>query len=361
MAFLATIKNKKEYQYVISLSLIIAIALPCFFLMEYIGNKVVALILLLAVSVLAMLFDILPVMITAVFSALIWNFFFIPPLYKFHIGTPEDVLLFMMYFAIAMMNAVLTSKIRKAEMQAKEKEERENTIKLYNTLLNSLSHELRTPISTIIGAVDTLKSEEIKLSPADREDLLSEINIAGLRLNRQVDNLLNMSRLESGFIKPKLDWCDVNELMHKVIQSFQGESTGHKIVFESEDNIHLYRLDRGLIEHALHNILHNAILYTPKDTIIEVSIAYTETDCIITIGDYGPGFPESKLNEVFEKFYRLPDSLTGGTGLGLSIVKGFVEAHQGQVKLENRSNAKGAIFTISIPAEVSTIKDIENE
>lgn len=93
MLLFAKIMNYRPYQYILSLGLVIAIALPCFFLIDYIGNKTVALMLLLAVSILAMLFDILPVMITAAFSALVWNFFFIPPLYKFHIGTPEDVLL----------------------------------------------------------------------------------------------------------------------------------------------------------------------------------------------------------------------------------------------------------------------------
>ncbi len=361
MAFLTNIKNKIHYQFIVGISLIVIIALPCFFLERHIGNKVVALILLLAVSILAMLFDILPVMITAIFSALLWNFFFIPPLYKFSIGTPEDVLLFLMYFAIALLNAVLTSKIRKAEIRAKEKEERENTIMLYNTLLNSLSHELRTPISTIIGAVDTLKSKPSKLSRTNQNDLLSEINIASLRLNRQVENLLNMSRLESGFIRPQLDWCDLNELMHKVIQDFEEESSGHIIAFESDDSLPIFKLDPGLIEQVLKNILHNAIQYTPAGSKVEINLSYSERSCIITISDNGPGFPEDKLDRVFEKFFRMPKSLTGGTGLGLSIVKGFVEAHHGEVKLENKTGETGAIFKISIPTEISTLNDLEDE
>ncbi|MBN2173300.1 MAG: PAS domain-containing sensor histidine kinase [Bacteroidales bacterium] len=358
---LEKIKNNRPYQYIISLGLIIAIALPCFFLTEYIGNKTVALMLLLAVSILAMLFDILPVMITAVFSALVWNFFFIPPLYKFHISTPEDVLLFLMYFAIAMMNAVLTSKIRRAEIKAKEKEEKENTIKLYNTLLNSLSHELRTPISTIIGAVDILKSGSPKLSQKDNEELLSEINIAGMRLNRQVENLLNMSRLESGFIQPQLDWCDMNELIYNVIQSFEGESLNHKIIFNSDDSYPLFKMDRVLIEQVLQNLVQNAILYTPEGTKIELSIGHDEKNCIIIVADEGPGFPENNIETVFDKFYRLPESSTGGTGLGLSIVKGFVEAHNGIVKLENKQGRKGAIFKILIPVEVSYFNELKNE
>lgn len=361
MTLLTNIKSKIHYQFIVSIILIVIIALPCFFLERYIGNKVVALILLLAVSILAMLFDILPVMITAIFSALLWNFFFIPPLYKFSIGTPEDVLLFLMYFAIALLNAVLTSKIRKAELRAKEKEERENTILLYNTLLNSLSHELRTPISTIIGAVDTLKSKPSKLSRLNQDDLLSEINIASLRLNRQVENLLNMSRIESGFIKPQLDWCDINELIHKVIQDFKEESTDHTITFESDDSVPIFKLDPGLMEQVLKNIVHNALQYTPPGSKIDINLSHSERSCVITISDNGPGFPENNLDKVFEKFYRIPKSLTGGTGLGLSIVKGFVEAHQGEVKLENKTSKTGAIFTISIPTEITILNNLVDE
>lgn len=128
MLILSKIKGSLTHQYLIGIGLIIIIAIPCFLFDKYIGNKVVALILLLAVSILAMLFDILPVLVTAIFSALLWNFFFIHPLYKFNIGTPEDVLLFLMYFAIALMNAVLTSKIKKADLKLKEKLEKEKTI-----------------------------------------------------------------------------------------------------------------------------------------------------------------------------------------------------------------------------------------
>ena len=169
-----------------------------YFSVEFIGYRIVALILLLVVSLLAMLIDIFPVLVTALLSALIWNFFFIPPTFTFHIGTPEDALMFLMYFVIAMINAVLTFKIREFERKARDKEEKEKSIKLYNILLNSLSHELRTPIATIIGAIDTIKDNETKLSNNNKKELYSEIEIASFRLNRQVENLLNMSRLEAG-------------------------------------------------------------------------------------------------------------------------------------------------------------------
>lgn len=319
----------------------------------------VALILLMTVSIAAMLFEILPVLVAAVLSAIIWNFFFIPPIYTFHIRDAEDILMFLLYFTIALVNAVLSFKIREAEKKAREQEEKETTIKLYNTLLNSLSHELRTPISTILGAVDTLKENRKKLTEQNQLTLLSEIDTASIRLNRQVDNLLNMSRLESGMLKLNIDWCDINELIHSVIQKIPNPGS-HQIHFENNENLPLFKIDAGLTEQVIHNILHNAILYTPENSRIEIQATYSQNKCIVTIADNGKGFPEKEIQHAFEKFYRLPETKTGGSGLGLSIAKGFIDAHHGAIKLENKKNG-GALFTIELPVETSFLNNLKNE
>src|SRR5829696_3061601 len=215
-------------QYLYSIIIVIVISLLCFGLSEFIGYRVVAFILLLTVSLLAVTFDILPVLLSAVLSAFIWDFFFIPPRFTIHVDTTEDTILLIMYFVIAMISGVLTYKIRQIEKAARLKEERANSVKLYNTILNSLSHELRTPIATIIGATDNLQTNE-NLSVANKEQLISEISKASLRLNQQVENLLNISRLESGHIKPKNDWCDIEELIYQVVRRVEENDTEHKI------------------------------------------------------------------------------------------------------------------------------------
>nr|WP_255554110.1 ATP-binding protein [Mesonia aestuariivivens] len=344
----------------ISVLLVVFTAVLCFFSVDLVGYRAVALILLLVVSVNAILFEIFPVMLSALLSALIWNFFFIPPILNWQIATAEDVLMFFMYFVIAFINAVLTYQIRKFERKEREQKEREKSIKLYNSLLNSLSHELRTPISTIIGAIDTIKDNPTKLSDHNRNELYSEIEIASFRLNRQVENLLSMSRLEAGFIQPKIDWCDLNELVFSAIKDNENDAKDHKIVFTPKENMPLVKIDSGLTEQILFNLIHNAIQHTPKNTTIIIQLDDNLTHCFIEVIDNGKGFPKNEIEYVFDKFYRLNKSATGGTGLGLSIVKGFTEAMNGIIFLENRKEG-GANFTLKIPCEFSKNKNSENE
>ena len=165
----------KPRQYLYSLLLLFVVSLGCYVLSPYLDYRVVAFLLLLVVSVSAVLFDIMPVLITAALSAITWNFFFIPPYFTFRIDNTEDVVLFLMYFVIALVNAALTYKIRQVQKESQAKEEKANTIKLYNTLLNSLSHELRTPIATIVGATDSLQNLGNKLTDLNRHELINEI------------------------------------------------------------------------------------------------------------------------------------------------------------------------------------------
>lgn len=345
----------KPKQYIFSILLICILSGICYAFSPYIGYKVVAFILLVAVSLIAMTFDILPVFVAAIISALIWDFFFIPPRFTLHVSSTEDTILLVMYFLIALVNAVLTYKIRQMEKTVKQKEEKANAVKLYNTLLNSLSHELRTPIATIIGATDNLQINNKNLTEGNKEDLIAEISKASLRLNQQVENLLNMSRLESGFLQPKMDWCDINEIIYNAVKRIEENKIFQKITININPEIPLFKLDKGMLEQIVYNLLNNAILYTAPDRSIEV-VATCYADLLeIIVEDNGKGFPEEEIKNVFDKFYRLKNTKTGGTGLGLSIIKGFTEALGGAVALQNVSSG-GAKFTIQIPAKTSHLK-----
>jgi len=358
LALLRTRNLSKKNQYLISIILIVLTAILSFFSVDFIGYRAIALILLLVVSFNAILFDIFPVMLSALLSALIWNFFFISPIYTFHISNSEDMLMFLMYFLVAFVNTVLTFKIKKIEKNAREKEEKEKTLKLYNTLLNSLSHELRTPISAIIGSVDILQESDAKLTSDNRKSLLNEIEIAGLKLNDQVENLLNMSRLESGILKLKMDWCDLNEQIRLVIQNHF--LSNPRIIFKDEENFPICKLDIGIFEQILINLIRNALFYTAENCTVTISMKLNETILVVTVEDNGLGIPEEHINQIFDKFYRVPQTITGGTGLGLSIVKGFVEAHNGTIEVKNNI-PNGLKFDVFVPVEITYVNQLKNE
>lgn len=346
-------KINQRRQYLYSLLVIAAVFSVCFLLSAFVHYMVVAFILLLAVSILAISFDILPVLLSAALTAVIWNFFFIPPRFTFHIAKTEDVVLFSMYFIIAMVNGVLTFKIRQYEKVSREKEDKANTLKLYNTIINSLSHELRTPIATIIGATDALQMQK-NLPEFDKGVLLFEISKASIRLNHQVENLLNMSRLESGFLHPKTDWCDINEVVYEVMKMIDENRYTQNINININPELPMFRVDKGMMQQILYNLINNACQYTSHDSIIDLTAVSHGNMLTVTIQDNGPGFPEDEIQNVFEKFYRLRNSKTGGTGLGLSIVKGFTEALSGSVHVKNLTPS-GCRFTIDIRAEISNI------
>ena len=346
-------------QFFICIFSTIFVSFICFSLSNLISYRTVALLLLTTVSILSIFFTLYPVLTAATLSALIWDFFFIPPHFNFHLQSSDDILMLLMYFIIALINGVLTSKIRGIEKLELQKEERHNTIKLYKTLFDSLSHELRTPIATIVGASDNLLQENSHISENDKLKLTNEISIAAFRLNRLIDNLLNMQRLESGMLKLKLDWCEINELINSPVNRLSDELLTHNLQIIIQEDIPIVRLDFGLIEQALFNLLHNETIYTPLESTITISVNYANNILILCVSDDGKGFSEEELKLLFSKFYRSSAKTTGGSGLGLSIVKGFVEAHGGQVRVENNI-PQGAKFTLEIPVEILKIEDYKD-
>jgi two-component system sensor histidine kinase KdpD len=352
-------KVDRAKQLLYSFITIIVASIVCYVLSPLIGYRVVAFVLLLFVSLLAISFDILPVLLSAALSAFIWDFFFIPPRFTIHVDNTEDTILLIMYFLIAIISGVLTYKMRQIERASRLKEERANSVKLYNTILNSLSHELRTPLAAIIGATDNLQ-QNINLTQESREQLISEISKASLRLNQQVENLLNISRLESGHIQPRKDWCDVVELIYDVVKRVEENNVGRKIKINIDQNLPLCSTDKGMLDQVIYNLLNNAAIHTNVDSRIDISATCYADLLEIIIEDSGEGFKVVDYKEVFYKFSRDRMSKTSGSGLGLSIVKGFTEAMGGVVELQEVKTG-GSRFIISIPIKTAVVKIMENE
>jgi two-component system sensor histidine kinase KdpD len=484
-------------QYLLACGTIILASLLFFLATAFIDYRSVGMFLLFTVSILALFVGRGPIFAAATLSATIWNFFFIPPLFTFHIHSFSDWLMVGMYFIIALVGGELTGRIRGRETAVRRREEQAvslyalarelnsarslheivekatqqigsafdarvccflphgseslsneahpsstfkpgsekewsvaswvfhnrqpagrgtNTLpfaeaiyyplltrngivgvvgiaalahqpmpvdqegllqtflhqiavalekemlraaaeqthmlaeseRLHKTLLNSISHELRTPLVTITGAASSLIESDTADHPERRGILVGDIYSAAQRLNRLVKNLLDMSRLESGMLKPNLQWCDAGDLVQVVLRNLEKELADHRIRTEIAPDLPLVHIDFVLMEQVLTNILMNSAQYTPAGTEITLRVAAVENVFAFVIEDEGPGFPQEEIEHIFEKFYRLQKTKPGGTGLGLSIAKGFVEAHRGTIIAENRMD-RGARFIIRLP------------
>lgn len=493
---------KTAGHYAFSILVIGISVLICIPLSSNQGYHVVSYLLLSVVSLLATFMGIGPVFVASALSALVWNYFFIPPNYTFHIDKAEDILMFGLFFIIAMLNGIFTTRVRRQEQLALERENRTHTLfqltrnlskasgtnevlnvanaeiethfgitpyfilqngmnkliitpekkdstfltekqhsiaewsfthlqkagaftqnftadentyiplpgakitpgvlvykakeqfsgnkktfwdtcitlianalerefleeqaqkarfldesdRLYKTLFNSISHELRIPVATIMGASDTLLNSN---NSADTQAALcSEIFTASIRLNRVIENLLNMSRLESGRISARPNWHEINDLFNKVTEDLQNELKPFNVITSISENMPLVKIDFGLMEQILYNLIFNATQYAPVTSDITLSAEHVNNFLVLKVSDNGPGFPEDALPCVFNKFYRGTINKTGGLGLGLSIVKGFVEAQKGIITVKNRETG-GAVFTLTVPSEKPDIEHFE--
>ncbi len=215
------------------------------------------------------------------------------------------------------------------------------------TLLDSVSHELKTPLAAVQAGLDGLERQIGGDKPAAT---LAEMRAAVRRLRRVIDNLLDMTRIEAGVIEPKLDWCDVGDLVGEAIALAGDALAAHDVEVEGMEGLPMVKLDQPLIEQALSNILLNAAAWSGAGKKITIRAGVSEGRLLLSVLDEGPGLRNGDLRRVFEKFYRAPGARTGGTGLGLSIVEGFVRAHGGSVRAANRPGG-GAEFALEIPVE----------
>ena len=218
--------------------------------------------------------------------------------------------------------------------------------RLHRTLLDSVSHELRTPLAVLRSATENLARDD----GARRPHLMAEIRTATSRLDHLVGNLLDQTRLESGAIKPQLDWCDVRDLIAAARRGLGEALAAHPLKTEFPLEMPLFMADAALMEHVLSNLLLNGALHTPEGSPLTVTAGLADDGgrVFITVADRGPGIPPAMRGQVFQKFHRAGATRTGGLGLGLSIVRGFVLAQGGEVVADDNPGG-GARFTVYLP------------
>ncbi|MGZ6012793.1 MAG: DUF4118 domain-containing protein [Caulobacteraceae bacterium] len=229
--------------------------------------------------------------------------------------------------------------------------------KLRSALLNSVSHDLRTPLATVLGSATTLLEYEDSLEKPVRRDLLSSIREEAERLNRYVGNLLDMTRLEGGGLNIRADWVDIRDVIGAAAERITRRLGRRKITRDFPAELTMVKVDTALLEQALVNILENAIAYSPDESTIELAAYEDRNNVVISIEDEGRGIPTAELERVFEKFRRMEESTDRGkgSGLGLAISKGFVEAMGGRIAAASPIHeGKGTRILISLSKERAT-------
>jgi len=228
----------------------------------------------------------------------------------------------------------------------------EKSNQLHRALLDSVSHELKTPVTVLQTAFDTLFRKNDFSASDEIKTLFSETRIALSRLRRVVDNLLEMTKLESGIFQPINEWCDVQELLESTIESLQGELRNCRVEIKiNSPTNNPVSTDPHLIEHILHNLLTNAVAHSPPNAVIELSASVECNLLSLSVSDKGEGILPSDLPHIFTQFYRGEGSKPGGLGLGLSIVDRMVRILGGRVTASNRLDGTGAIFVVSLPLD----------
>lgn len=488
--------TSKIKEYLLAILAVMVTVLLCLPISGETGYQSVSFVMLFVLSLLATFLRVGPILLAAALSAIAWDFIFIPPVYTFHISNTPDVLTFMMFFIIALLNGVLTSKLKKQERLAVNRAESNNALfhltkalstatstkevidtatkdikklfsvdayfiiqngsgqltnkkflpdkeilsdtemgianwvfkhsknagrftetlpssdytyyplkgsrtkpgvvavrqskpftgetdifwdtfltqishgiehqylgqlarktslsnesdLLYKTLFNSVSHELKNPVDTIMNASGKLLTAQHR--EYEKKELYEDISKESKHLNKLIENLLDMSMLESGKVLVNKNWCDIRLLFFKVLDNLKDEIKPFLIDVVVPESMPLIKIDSKLMEQVLYNLVYNSCQYATTGRTIRLKAFYDNHHLVIQEMDRGPGFSPDILPHVFDKFFRRKDIQTAGLGLGLPIAKGFVEAHHGSISAENRQNG-GARFTIQIPTEIS--------
>ncbi|MCH4542485.1 two-component sensor histidine kinase [Ochrobactrum sp. POC9] len=252
--------------------------------------------------------------------------------------------------AIAIERVQLVGDVERAKLAAEAD-------KLRSALLTSISHDLKTPLAAILGAATTLRDYSSSLPDADRSDLIATVVDQSERLNRFIANLLDMTRIEAGAMKPNLSFHYIGDLIGAALNRAAKILAHHQVNISVPADLPMVQLDAVLFEQVLFNLFDNAAKYAPENTPVTIKAHAGPSRMTLEISDWGPGIPPNDLERVFDTFYRVRkgDHVQAGTGLGLSIARGFIEAMGGSIRASNRHEGAGAIFTITLPVPADEI------
>jgi K+-sensing histidine kinase KdpD len=301
---------------------------------------------------------------------LAYNWFFVPPRHTFQVGDPEEWFALVLFLITAGITGQLASQLRdrareaaahaaetvhlyeerdRLREQATDAEVLRRTDELKTALLGAVSHDLRTPLASIIASAGSLRQRDVEWTDAERAAFLEDIETEARRLERIVANLLDLSRMESGTLRPERGWYDIAALVDDAVGRLRSQSAGHRLQVSVADDLPPVPLDYVEIDQVLSNLIENAIRHTPAGTNVWIAAAREGDELVVSVADDGPGIDPASRRRLFDPFVRGGDRRgTPGAGLGLAIARGLVEAHGGHIEASERTGG-GAFLRFTLP------------
>lgn len=304
------------------------------------STAAVLLILQLAVVVVAFQYNSRFAYAAAVIEALSFNFFFTTPRYSLQMLRPEDIFNLVVFMVVAFITSTFADLYRRQQGELKQ-------TKLQNSILLSVSHDLRTPLATIIGTLTTLNEYMPKLKDLERKELLDSATSESHRLHQYIENLLQATKLQHGTLKiTKKD-----ELIADIVRDAVSRLPNYtaKASMNMDDSVGYLSVSRSLIEQAIFNVLDNAMRFSPENESVEVSLSKQGSSCVIDVRDMGIGIKAEDAEKIFSLFYSGANnkSADSGTGMGLAVAKGIITAHQGEI--QSMPVSEGTLIRIRLP------------
>jgi two-component system sensor histidine kinase KdpD len=310
-----------------------------------------AMIYLLGVVFTATRFNRGPSVVCALSGVLAFDFFFVPPVFTLRFGDTQYVLTAIVLLVVGLVISSLASHLRlqmKASSQAALAAQEE---RLRNSLLASISHDLRTPLAIIVGSASHLLESDEQLVPLERQRLLKGLYDEARHMSQVVSDLLDMTRLQSGAVQLDKQWYPIEELVGAALQRTKQQLSRHDVQIHLSEQLPMIHVDGVLLEKLLINLLENAGKYTPHGSAIAITAEHRGSQVRLEVADSGPGVPEHTAEKLFEKFYRGErEGVISGVGLGLTICRAIAQVHGGTISVRNRIQG-GAAFTIFLPYE----------
>ena len=253
---------------------------------------------------------------------------------------------FLRQIAQALIRIRFSERARLTQMQIEAE-------RLRNSLLSAISHDLRTPLATIIGSASTLAADDNRLQFQDRQELSRAIVDEAERMTNLVNNILDMARLDAGVAELNKQWYPVEEIIGTVLTRLRKHLGDRPVKVRMPPGIPMLHADAVMIEQVLINLLENALRYTPAGSALEIEVQTADDSVEIAVADHGPGIPQGQEETLFEKFYQTRhEKAQSGVGLGLAICRAIVEVHGGRIRAQNRPEG-GAVFSFTLPQEQS--------